>query len=57
MIINTFRSSCTDELPQNIIYRNYKNFNAQDFLNDLESNLRLEEDPSACVLMIKEFRS
>ena len=38
MIITTFRSSYTREPPQNIIYRNYKNFNAQDFLNDLETN-------------------
>ena len=49
MIITTFRSSYTREPPQNIIYRNYKNFNAQDFLNDLETNLRLEEQPSTCV--------
>ena len=49
MIIPTFRSSCTREPPQNIIYRNYKNFNTQDFLNDLEINLRLEEQASTCV--------
>ena len=27
------------ETPRYIIYRNYKNFNAQDILNDLETNL------------------
>ena len=48
MIITTFRSSYTSESPRNIIYRNYKNFNAQDFLNDLEINLRLEEQASLC---------
>ena len=57
MIITTFRSSCARELPQNIIKRHYKNFNGQDFLNDLETNLILEEDPSTCVLMINELRS
>ena len=31
------------------IYRNYKGFNAQDFLNDLETNLRSEEQTSTCV--------
>ena len=49
MIIPTFRSSCTCEPPQNIIYRNYKNFNAQDFINDLEINLRLQEQGSTCL--------
>ena len=49
MIITTFISSYTREPTQNIIYRNYKNFNVQDFLNDLETNLRLEEQTSACV--------
>ena len=49
MIISTFRSSYTREPPRNIIHRNYKNFNAQDLLNDLETNLRLEEHPSTCV--------
>ena len=38
MIITTFRSSYTRKPPRNIIYRNYKNFNAHDFLNDLETN-------------------
>ena len=46
MIITTFRSSY---IPRNIIYRNCKNFNAQYFLNDLETNLRLEEQASTCV--------
>ena len=36
-----------------IIYRNYKNFNVQDFLNDLETNLSLEEQTSACVSYAK----
>ena len=49
MIITTFRSSYTREPPRIIIYRNYKNFNAQDFLNDLETNLKLEEQASTCV--------
>ena len=49
MIITTFTSSYTREPPRNIIYRNYKNFNAEDFLNDLETNLRLEEHPSTYV--------
>ena len=49
MIISTFRSSYTREPPRNIIYRNYKNFNVQDFLNDLKTNLRLEEQTSPCV--------
>ena len=43
MIITAFRSSYTREPPQNTIYKIYKNFNAQDFLNDLGTNLRLEE--------------
>ena len=42
MIITTFKSSYTREPPRNIIYRNYKNFNAQDFLNDLETKLTLK---------------
>ena len=52
MIITTFKSSSTREycyIPQNIIYRNLKNFNAQGFLNDLETNLRLEEQVSTCL--------
>ena len=49
MIITAFRSSYTREPPQNIIYRNYKKFNAQDLLNDLGANLRLEEQASTCV--------
>ena len=49
MIITSFRSSYTREPPRNIISRNYKNFNAQDFLNDLETNLRIEEEASTCV--------
>ena len=49
MIITSFRSSYTRELPWNIIYRNHKNFNAQDFLSDLETNLKLEEQASMCV--------
>ena len=48
-IIATFRSLHPREPPQNIIYRNYKNFTAQHFLNDLETNSRLEEQPSTCV--------
>ena len=32
-----------------IIYRNYKNINAQNFLNDLETTLSLEEQVSTCV--------
>ena len=34
---------------QNVTYRNYKNVNAQDFLNELETTLRLEEQASMCV--------
>ena len=49
MIITTFRLSYTREPPRNMIYRNYKNFNAQDFLIDLKTNLRLEEQTSTCV--------
>ena len=49
MIITTFRSSYTSEPPRNIIYRNYKNFHAQDFLNDLETNLMLEDQASKFV--------
>ena len=49
MIITTFRSSYTRKLPRNIIYRNYKTFNAQDLFNDLETNLRFEKHPSTCV--------
>ena len=49
MIITAFRSSYTREPPQNIIYRNCKKFNAQDILNDLGANLRLEEQASTCV--------
>ena len=49
MIITAFRSSYTREAPQNIIYGNYKNFNDQDFLNDLGTNLRLEEQASTCI--------
>ena len=48
MITTTFRSSYTGKPPRNIIYRNYKNFDAQDFLNYLETNLRLEEQTSSC---------
>ena len=48
-MITTFRSLHPHEPPQNIIYRNYKNFNAQHFLNDLEFNSCLEEQPSTCV--------
>ena len=47
MIRTTFRSSYTREPPRNITYRNYKHFNPQDFLNDLEINLRSEEQASA----------
>ena len=35
--ISTFRSSYTRESLRNTIYRNQKNFNAQDFLNGLET--------------------
>ena len=49
MIITTFRSSYTHEQPQNIIHKNYKNFNVQHFLNDLETNLTLEEQASTCI--------
>ena len=35
MIIITLGSSYTREPPRNVIYRNYKHFNVQDFLNDL----------------------
>ena len=45
----TFRSSCTRKPPRNIIYRNHKIFNAQDFLNDLETNLTFEKQASTCV--------
>ena len=45
----TFRSSCTRKPPRNIIYRNQKIFNAQDFLNDLETNLTFEKQASTCV--------
>ena len=48
-IITTFRSSYTREPPRNIIYRNYTSFNNQDFLNDLEINFRLEEQPPTYV--------
>ena len=37
------------EPPRNIIYKNYKNFNAQNILNDLETNSRLEEQASMCI--------
>ena len=47
--MTAFRLSYTREPPQNIIYKNYKNFNPQDFSNDLGTNLRLEEQTSTCV--------
>ena len=34
---------------RNIIYRNYKIFNAQDFLNDLETDFMVKEQASTCV--------
>ena len=49
MIRTTFRSPYMREPPRNIIYRNYKNFNAQNILNDLETNSRLEEQASMCI--------
>ena len=52
MKITTFRSSCTCLPPQNIIYRHYKNCNAQNILNDLETNLRFnvnEQEQASCV--------
>ena len=45
-MITTFRSSYMQKSPQTIIYKNYKNFNAQDFLNDLETSLGLEGQAS-----------
>ena len=47
-MITTFRSSYMQKPPQNIIYKNY-NFNAQDFLNDLETSLGLEGQASTYV--------
>ena len=41
------------EPPQNVIYRKYKNFNAQNLLNDLETNLRLQKQASTCVFYEK----
>ena len=52
MIITTFRSSYTSKPSRNIIHRNYKHFNAQDLLNELETNLTLEEHPSTCVSLM-----
>ena len=49
MIITTFGSSYTRKLPQNIFHKSYKNVNAQDYLNDLETNIRFEEQASTCV--------
>ena len=47
--MTAFKLSYTREPSQNIIYKNYKNFNPQDFSNDLGTNLRLEEQTSTCV--------
>ena len=49
MIVTTFRSSYTREPPWDIIYKNYKNFNVQDFLTELEPILRSEEEASTYV--------
>ena len=42
MIVTTFRSSYTREPTWDIIYKNYKNFNVQDFLTELEPILTRE---------------